>query len=307
VLILVWGLGPEKPLELVCRELGRLGVPVLLLDQHDVLACAVDLAVGAEVGGTLRTREHTVDLRTVTAAYLRPYESYRVPAVAREGPGSVAWRHAVAFENAVWCWAELTPALVVNRSQAMAANGSKPYQLEQIRRLGFAVPDTLLTTDPDQALAFWERHGTVVYKSVSGVRSIVARLRPEHRDRLADVAGCPTQFQQYVPGRDHRVHVVGGEVFPCEVVSDADDYRYPGPHAVQLKACRLPEEVEDRCRALAAALELPVAGVDLRRTPEGEWYCFEVNPAPAFAYYEEATGQPISAAVARLLAAGSPN
>jgi hypothetical protein len=306
-MILLWGLRAEKPLITVHGELQRLGAPTLLLDQHDVLACAVDLTVGPAVRGTLRTREGAFDLESITAAYLRPYESYRVPAVAREGPGSPAWRHALAFEDAVWCWTELTDALVVNRSQAMAANGSKPYQLEQIRRLGFAVPDTLVTTDPGKAQAFWERHGSIVYKSVSGVRSIVSRLRAEDRDRLADVAGCPTQFQQYVAGTDHRVHVVGHEVFPCEVVSAADDYRYPGAHDVRLTACRLPREIEDRCRTVAAALQLPVAGIDLRRTPAGQWYCFEVNPSPAFSYYEDATGQPISAAVARLLAAGCPN
>jgi hypothetical protein len=38
-------------------------------------------------------------------------------------------------------------------------------------------------------------------------------------------------------------------------------------------------------------------------TPEGEWFCFEVNPSPAFLYYQQATGQPIATAVAGLLAA----
>jgi glutathione synthase/RimK-type ligase-like ATP-grasp enzyme len=52
-------------------------------------------------------------------------------------------------------------------------------------------------------------------------------------------------------------------------------------------------------------MRLPVAGIDLRRTPEGEWYCFEVNPSPAFTYYESRTGQPIGRAIAKLLAAGS--
>jgi D-alanine-D-alanine ligase-like ATP-grasp enzyme len=51
-------------------------------------------------------------------------------------------------------------------------------------------------------------------------------------------------------------------------------------------------------------MRLHVAGIDLRRTPDGEWYCFEVNPSPAFLYYETATGLPIAAAIARILAAG---
>ena len=53
-------------------------------------------------------------------------------------------------------------------------------------------------------------------------------------------------------------------------------------------------------------MNLPLAGIDLRRTPQGEWYCFEVNPSPAFTYYEQITGQPISQAVALLLANAAP-
>lgn len=183
----------------------------------------------------------------------------------------------------------------------MATNSSKPYQLEQIRKLGFQVPETLITTDPDAARDFWERHGDVIYKSVSGTRSVVSRLRSEHAERLEDVSFCPTQFQQYIPGTEHRVHVVGDEVFACEVLSEADDYRYPGRHEVEVRACRLPQTVEDRCRLVSVALKLPVAGVDLRLTPEGNWYCFEVNPSPAFTYYESRSGQPIGNAIARLL------
>ena len=146
----------------------------------------------------------------------------------------------------------------------MASNGSKPYQTALIARLGFLVPETLITTDPRAAAEFWEKHGQVVYKSVSSVRSIVCRLTEAHRARLEDVTWCPTQFQAYVPGRDHRVHVVGDEVFPVEVVSDADDYRYATAQGAscELFATALPSEVADRARAVAKALDLPVCGID---------------------------------------------
>jgi hypothetical protein len=301
VTVLLWGLPAERPLERVHQELEHLGAPTLMLDQHAVLETEVDLVVGSEVGGSIRMRDQRIDLRTVTAAYLRPYDSRRLPEVIETG----SERHARTVEETLYSWSEITPALVVNRPGAMAANGSKPYQMEQIRSFGFAVPETLLTTDPDAARAFWEYHKTVVYKSVSGVRSIVSRLSPEHVERLADVSYCPTQFQQYVPGRDHRVHVVGDEIFACEVISEADDYRYPAHHPVEIRSCRLPREVEERCRLIATSMRLPVAGIDLRRTPEGAWYCFEVNPSPAFAYYESNTAQPIGRAIATLLAAGS--
>ena len=304
-MILLWGLGSEPPLVMVYEELQRAGLPAVFVDQRDVLGTEVMLSVGAEVEGAIATSSAMVDLGEITAAYVRPYDSRLSPGVARAGEQSSEWQHAVAVDDAISSWSEVTPALVVNRLGNMAVNGSKPYQLELIRRCGFSVPETLVTTDPDEAQAFWERHGVVIYKSVSGLRSIVSRLRSEHRERLADVACCPTQFQRYIAGRDHRVHVVGDEVFASEVITDATDYRYPNGNRVQLRACSLDPELEERCRNLARVMRLPFAGVDLRLSPEGEWYCFEVNPSPAFSYYQAATEQPISAAIARLLASAS--
>jgi glutathione synthase/RimK-type ligase-like ATP-grasp enzyme len=146
----------------------------------------------------------------------------------------------------------------------------------------------------------------VVYKSVSGVRSRVSRLRPGDRARLDDVRSCPTQFQAFVARRDHRVHVVDSDVFAAAVDCEADDYRDAGDLPLEIRACHLPRDVEDRCRRLTRALGLTVAGGDFRCGYEGTWYCFEVNPSPAFAFYQEATGQPIGDAIARLLASGAP-
>jgi glutathione synthase/RimK-type ligase-like ATP-grasp enzyme len=277
------------------------------LDQHAVLETAVDLRVGAAVTGVVRTDNQRIDLGAITAAYLRPSDLPRLRPLARAGHGSRSWRHAVAITDALWSWAELTPALVVNRPMAMAGNHSKPYQSDQIRSCGFETPETLITTDARDVLAFWARHRAVIYKSISGVRSIVSRLTPQHLERLDDVAWCPTQFQRYVPGTDYRVHVVGDEVFACEVTSQADDYRYAGRQGatVQFRPCGLSENLAGRCRSLVARLGLTVAGVDLRRSTDGTWYCFEVNPSPGFTYYEAATGQPIADAIARLLAACS--
>jgi hypothetical protein len=303
--ILLWGLAAESPLARVREELANLGVPAVLVNQHEVLGTEVHLEIGPDVTGWVRTPEARVALEDVTAVYVRPYDTRSVPAVRTAGPSSPEWRHAARVEEVLWAWADATPALVVNRASAMAANGSKPFQAELIRRFGFRVPRTLVTSDPDAADAFWAQHGEVVYKSVSGVRSIVSRLGPTHRERLADVAHCPTQFQAYVPGTEYRVHVVGDEVFACRIVTEATDYRYGGEHTVELCAAELPGGVADRCRTMAAAMELPVAGVDLRRTPSDEWYCFEVNPSPGFDYFQRGTGLPIGAAIARLLVAGA--
>jgi glycosyltransferase involved in cell wall biosynthesis/SAM-dependent methyltransferase len=289
----------------VREALVQLGASPVMLDQAEILQTEGELSVGAQIEGVLRTPERRIDLAEVKSVYLRPHDTRLLRPIALGGPGSAVWTHAVALDELFWAWIDVTPALVINPPRAMASNNSKPYQLDLIRRGGFLVPETLLTTDPEAVRAFWEQHGQVIYKSVSGVRSKVARLRPEHVGRLEMVATCPTQFQRRIDGTDHRVHVVGDAVFACEVISDADDYRYAEGQPVEIRACCLPDEVESRCRQLAANLGLPVAGIDLRRDRAANWYCFEVNPSPAFSYYEEATGLPIARAIASLLMSSS--
>lgn len=303
-MILLWGVPGDGPMRAVHDALRSRHEPVCLLDQHAITSTTLDLSVGATVHGRLHLGDDVVALEAITAVYARPYDVRRLPALREAGPLAPLWRYGLALDDGLQAWVEVTPALVINRPSAMASNGSKPYQAALIRAAGLDVPDTLVTTDPNAALAFRELHGSVVYKSTSGVRSIVSRLDAEHQDRLADIGNCPTQFQQYVAGTDCRVHVVGNTVFAAEIVSDADDYRYAGRsgHSIDIRACTLEPELAERCRRLAAELGLLFAGIDLRRTPEGRWYCFEVNPSPGFSFYQEATGQKIAEAVASLLA-----
>lgn len=302
--ILLWGLPADSPIAVVRDALQRNGCPVTLLDQRAIMSTEVELVAGTGGEGWLRFDDRTIDLGTAKAIYVRPQDWRELPSVVRAGPQSELWRHASAVHDILLSFAEMTSALVLNRPSAMAANGSKPFQAAWIESLGFRIPDTLLTTDPDAALEFWKQHGRVIYKSMSGIRSIVSRLTPAHRQRFDDIASCPTQFQEYIPGTEYRAHVVGDEVFACRITSDADDYRYAN-EAVDMQACELPDEVAALCRRLTRSMNLLLAGLDLRCTPGGSWYCFEVNSSPAFTCFDAASGQRVTEAVARLLASGA--
>ena len=103
----------------------------------------------------------------------------------------------------------------------------------------------------------------MIFKSMSGNRSIVRCLSDADLDRLEHIRSCPVQFQAFVPGTNVRVHTVGGQAFATEVQTDMTDYRYAdrsGGESV-LRATKLPDDVE-ACIALAADLGLPFAGVD---------------------------------------------
>jgi glutathione synthase/RimK-type ligase-like ATP-grasp enzyme len=299
-LVLLWGIDTDAPLAAVRAALAGQDCRVVFIDQRRDAEVDVSLRVAERVEGALRLRDSWLDLSAVTAIYLRPYDARELPTCAGSDG---AYTHALALQDTLLSWAELTPARVLNRPSHMAANNSKPFQSRWIEALGLRIPHTLLTTDPAAAGEFLRRHGRVIYKSISGVRSIVSRVRDEHRDRFADIASCPTQFQEFIEGPEYRVHVVGDAVIATEIVSNADDYRYADDAA--MRATTLPDAVAARCRLLARAMQLSFAGLDQRRSAAGDWYCFEVNPSPGFTFFEGRTGQPIAAQVARLLVSQS--
>ena len=281
-MIVVWGRPEElSPLLVALR---RRGADVVLVDQDDE---AIDVVLGESLlDGCIRTRSREHSLGDVDAVYLRPLEPRPRP----------AWRRLLT-------WADASTALVVNRPAAQESNASKPFQGRLIRAAGFGVPDTLITTDAEALRRFRKKHGEVIFKSISGQRSIVTRLTATHDDLVKNLRWCPTMFQAYVPGREVRANVVGDTVFAAQIRSTSDDYRY-GPRAglpTRIEATTLPDAIERRVVEMCSAMGLPAAGVDLRETPSGEWVCFEVNPSPGFLYYEAATGQPITDALATLL------
>ena len=305
-MIVLAGIPSEPALARVADDLSERELPFVWFDQRQAATSDCTFRLDAEgLHGTLRDGDRSVRLEDVAAVYWRLMDDRLLPELKGLPADAPERAHCRSLHDAFMTWTSVTPARVVNRAADMASNGSKPYQAQLIRAAGFDVPETLVTNDPDLVRAFVAAHGRVVYKSISGTRSIVEELDADALDRLDDIRWCPVQFQAYVEGVDVRVHVVGRRVFPTRVASEAADYRYAGARGgtpARLDATRLSEAVEARCVELTARLGLRFSGIDLRITPDERVVCFEVNPCPAYPYYEAHTGQPIARAVADHLA-----
>jgi glutathione synthase/RimK-type ligase-like ATP-grasp enzyme len=304
--ILLCGIPSESSQARLATALDELGTDYRFVNQRRVRSSAIRLEhIGARVGGVLEHDGWSIALDEVSGIYLRFMDDRVLPELVHEPDDGPARRASRAFHDIVGQWAEVADARVVNRYGAMGSNFSKPYQAQLIAEQGFAVPETLVTNDPDLVRAFVAEHRRAIYKSISSERSIVQTVDESDLGRLDAIRWCPVQFQAFVEGTDVRVHTVGGEVFATAISSDATDYRYAHRQtgaAATMEACDLAPDVASRCTALAAALGLDLAGIDLRMTPAGEAVCFEVNPSPVYSYYEAHTGQPIAAAIARYLA-----
>lgn len=226
-MILLCGIPSEPPLAMVRRSIEDADGDCVVLNQRDIADIDIDIRVAAgRVTGELIVRGQRYRLERFDGVYLRLMDDRFLPEIRCQAPDSPARAHSRRVHEALLAWIEIAPAKVVNRPAAMGSNGSKPYQAQLIRHNGFNIPETLITNDPALVREFLNRCGRIVYKSMSGVRSIVRVLDDQAAAQLDAIRWCPVQFQRYVEGMDVRVHTVGTEAFATSISSDAPDYRY---------------------------------------------------------------------------------
>jgi hypothetical protein len=311
--ILVAGIADEGPTARVIDALEGMGANYRVFDQRraedaDIVLDIGDEISGGAIGGALRIGSESLPLREISAIYLRVMDDGLLPDVAALPPEAPLRQRCRRLHDLLLRFADVACARVLNRPSDMSSNHSKPYQAHAIRAVDFGIPETLITNDPAVAREFielvWAESGRVIYKSLSGIRSIVREVTAHDIARLDHIRWCPTQFQRRVAGVDVRVHVIGHRTLAAAIASDAIDYRYAARDTGTppiFECIELDMETHNRCIRLTERLRLPFAGLDLRRAPDGRFVCFEVNPSPAFSFYEAHTGLPIAHAVARYL------
>jgi glutathione synthase/RimK-type ligase-like ATP-grasp enzyme len=289
------------------EEIAKLGLPYVMFNQRMFMDMDVSFEIyNGHVKGQLRVDRVVYRLEDFKGVYMRLMDDQLLPELEGEPINSPKRRFCRALHNTLTRWCEVTPARVVNRASAMASNFSKPYQMQLIREHGFAIPETLITNNPDTVRVFLREHSRVIYKSISSVRSIVQILEKKDLQRLDLIRWCPVQFQEFIEGTNVRVHTIGKRVFATSVTTNATDYRYAQLSeggSTDLSAFTLSDDLVKKCSMLSSTLGLEFSGIDLKLTPKEDVYCLEVNPSPGFSYYELSTGQPIAKTLAQYLGA----
>ncbi len=301
----------------VLMELQRRRAPALRVDVAGFPErLGLDLALGG--GGTgwsgrLRTPSGgALETAAVGAVWWRrahPFSLHR--SIGEEQWGGVY----CACDSAMGAFWRSLRALRVNEPAVEEAADVKPEQLALASRLGLTVPRSCITNDPAAARAFIRERpvGETIHKNVTSalVLDRATRVaRATDRPLLASVRHRPLLFQERVPAAaDVRVTVVGGDLFAAEIDfprgGSPVDWR-SARHRARFRAVTLPHLLESRLRHLVRALGLVYAAIDLRRRPDGEHVFLEVNPSGQWLFVEERTQQPITAALATVLARGHP-
>jgi len=306
-MILLCGIPSEPPLALAIRAAEDADIPYVVFNQRDSRYSDATVHLeGLRAFGFIWIREKEWRLEDFSGVYTRMMEPQFLPEnkpCGRRPPDERALRKSVFLAESLDDWMEIAPCRVVNRTSTTLSNASKPYQAQRIRSAGFRIPNTLVTNQPEEVLLFFHQHRRVVFKSISSVRSIVREFHLGMLKDMQKLPDLPVQFQAFVPGVNIRVHVIAQTVIATRINSEAVDYRYAERDGlgVTMEPFTLPPLIRNHCEDLARSLGLAFCGIDLKRTPEGEYYCFEVNPAPAYSYFEELSGQPIASVLVEYL------
>ncbi|MFE1556253.1 RimK family alpha-L-glutamate ligase [Streptomyces sp. NPDC058734] len=282
------GLASESTIAHFTTEAGARGVHVETVDLREV-ARRGDwrLAIGGDRRALLG--DHTLD--PMGSYYCRIND---LSALQEDREQALRWRW---LTTALTAWLDHIPGLVVNRPSIRSDNGSKPLHEWSLTRAGFRVPASITSSSPERLRAFAEAGPTLV-KAVSGVRATSRLIRPGELAGFDPRQG-PVHLQRYVEGRDVRAHVVHDRVHAEEIVSGAVDYR-TDPDAL-FTPCELPGPVAAQVVRHTADLGMTFAGWDFKVAEDGTHWCLEVNPMPAYDWYDRRLGGDITASLLALL------
>lgn len=259
----------------------------------------------------LRLGARELDLASVSAVW---YRRPAVPLVDLADPSAV-WAAGESREALDGLWKTLD-ALWVNHPDRNRLAECKPEQLRRAAGLGFTVPASIVTNDPEAAAAFASEHPDgVVCKPLrsgrvgNGTTSKLFFTTLLDAPALAALDGIgpePYLFQAFVPKRyDVRVTVIGSDALAARIDSQSDpdatvDWRRGDPRGLGHEVEELPPEVEARCIELVASYGLNFGAIDLAATGRG-YVFFEINPNGQWAWLEQAVNLPLRARLVDLL------
>lgn len=214
-------------------------------------------------------------------------------------------------------WTYLSGCFWISYPPKIHQAESKIYNLKLATEIGFFIPRTLVTNDPQEAKDFFYACQGKVINKVLGKGQVeylrdyyfvyTHKVLPEDLDRIGSVKYVPTLFQEYIPKSvEIRVTVVGDKAFSCEIHSQAspktvDDWRHYDLDKVKHIAHQLPESIKSLCLKMAKELDLNFATLDLILTPDNNYVFLELNPNGQWLWIEQLTGLPISSAISNLL------
>jgi glutathione synthase/RimK-type ligase-like ATP-grasp enzyme len=290
-------------------SLEKAGIPFLRLDTDQLVPrVSFSYRVGSPA---LKVDGRWLGPDEVTNIWYRRPEALKSPQFDATPEGKYALAEWTEFTE---CFFSHVPrAKWMNHPAANAGASRKLEQLTTAKSLGFSVPDSLVTQEPDDLLAFYTKHGQrIIVKPVSTgyVERAEAQqdslvytnqVLEEHLKDLSDLKVCPAFFQQCIQkDYDVRITSVDDDLHAVALFASDDsgaqrcDIRRNNMADVRYKGIELPTAVENGISRLMKHYGLRFSAIDMAVTSEGNWCFFEINANGQWAWLDQCAGTNIA-------------
>lgn len=186
-------------------------------------------------------------------------------------------------------------------------------QLKTAKHSGFFIPRTLITSNYEEALSFFQLlKGNVIYKTLStpslidfsdrvyvrpsfsermdlskGLETKTTRVTREMVESMRNPQFAPCEFQELIiREKEFRITVIGKKAFIVEIKSpeNSNDWRnhYGNLEYIYTKN----DELEMLCLRLSGKLNLSYCAIDVIMDKNGNYYLLDVNPTGQFLWLE---------------------
>lgn len=191
---------------------------------------------------------------------------------------------------------------------------NKILQLKIAQKIGFKIPDTIITNNHNKLREFiLKHHNNVIIKPIrqgrfihrEGFKTIFTnKIDIEKIKLLTDFDLTPSIFQEYVSKEyEVRVTVVENKVFSAKVNSQLKnetkiDWR---KEKIPFEKYDLPKSIGDKCIELTKHLNLSFGAIDLIKNKKGDYIFLEINPNGQWVWLEMDAGISISDEIIKFL------
>lgn len=182
----------------------------------------------------------------------------------------------------------------------------KISQLCLARKIGFKIPATIVSNEPENILSFSKQYRHVCVKSLdapnfrNGGKLHAWLTRPvtfkEIKDNYEEITLCPVFFQELLSKKsDIRVTVIGEKIFSVEIDSQTqersrNDFRGLSPENLKHSVHQLPEDIQKKIISFMRNQGLVFSAFDFVRTLDDRYVFIENNPNGQWLWLEYLTG-----------------
>lgn len=281
--------------DFIAVELNRLKIPYWRINRDELDEYEIQFnPLTPSITGRYKDIRFEINSNILKSVYFRAptflRDIYQDEASEEEQLKRTQWaafvRSLCVFDKAIW----------VNNPAEVYRAEIKSYQLYIANKIGFSVPETVITNK-----TFVPKFDKVAIKTID---TAIINLNDEEgfiytelydkEDITEQHFSSPFFLQQgLIPKQDIRVTVINETVIAVKILQEDkqgvnfDWRRYKD--GLLYEIFELPDTIKDKCKTLLKELNLKFGGIDLAFHNE-EYYFIEINPTGEWSWLQQNTG-----------------